>query len=637
MTAPSFRYTPPFGALVQVNGTASLMPANFADSTSVKWFFIPNGPNAGSISAFAVNSGSPDWLNVQGYGADPTGTNDSTSAFQSAINACTSTQGIVYVPGGSYVISSALIGNPNFAGLIGDGVHLSILKVPASSSANSILTHTSTPDGFKMSGLSFQGPGQTASGGQNGVTLSNSGGNVSDAIFEDLWFNGWPGYGFEVDSPIVSSFRNIRVLFSNKGLFINGGTSCSIISCYMNQITKTGYDLKGVGYSSLISCAADTNGLAYLIRNASQAISIVGCGHEAGTSFNLTVTNTALTSNVATITYSGPDQSAEFFTGMEVVVAGTTNGSGALNGRQTISSVGTNTISFALTHANITSASDSGTASMFAGDGIGIADSSGVTVNSFEHVAAAQATSVIVYVDGNSAATTLTGIVSVTGSGTPQTDDLWIATNSSNTIKWNNVLIGGSVNNGAQVTTMSSATITTGALAQNLSGVAAAGFVRLNKTGTINYRNNANSADNVLSVNSSDRLQFNSNQIPDEVATLSLTAQAAALSGHSLFTPSVSGLYRISFVSKVTQAATNSSTLGGSTGFTVTYTDAVDSTASVVVAAPGGTNTGNALTSAASSSVIVNAAASAVTISYGYTSSGATAMQYDIQAVVEAL
>jgi hypothetical protein len=488
------------------------MPANFADSTSVKWFFIPNGPNAGSISAFAVNSGSPDWLNVQGYGADPTGTNDSTTAFQSAINACTSTQGVVYVPGGSYVISSALIGNSNFAGLIGDGVHLSILKVPASSSTNSILTHASTPDGFKMKGLSFQGPGQTASGGQNGVTLSNSGGNVSDAIFEDLWFNGWPGYGFEVDSPIVSSFRNIRVLFSNKGLFINGGTSCSIISCYMNQITKCGYDIVGNGYSAFMSCAADFNGLSYLIRGGCESIAIVGSGHEVGTAYNLTVTNTVSNGTTATVTYSGPDQSSEFFTGMEVVVSGTSNGSGALNGRQTVTAVGTNTISFS-SAASFSSAPDSGTASMYPGDGIAIADSNGTAIQGFYHHASAQSTSVCLYADGGSTATTIQGLVSVTGSGVAQTTDLYIATNTSNTLKLNNILVGNSVNNGTQVQTYSSGTWTVGALAENLSNVAAAGFIRMPKTGVIGYRNNGNTSDNQLAVNTTDQLEYNSSVI----------------------------------------------------------------------------------------------------------------------------
>jgi hypothetical protein len=197
---------------------------------------------------------------------------------------------------------------------------------------------------------------------------------------------------------------------------------------------------------------------------------------------------------------------------MEVVIAGTANGSGALNGRQTVTSVATNTISFA-SAASFSSASDSGTASMFPGDGIAIADSNGTAIQGFYHFAAAQNTSVCAYVDGGSIATTIQGLVSQTGTGTAQTTDLYIATNSSNTIKLNNILVGNSINNGTQVQTYSSGTWTVGALAENLSAVAAAGFVRMPKTGIIGYRNNANSADNQLAVNSFDQHTYNSDVV----------------------------------------------------------------------------------------------------------------------------
>jgi hypothetical protein len=120
-------------------------------------------------------------------------------------------------------------------------------------------------------------------------------------------------------------------------------------------------------------------------------------------------------------------------------------------------------------------------------------------------------------------------------------------------------------------------------------------------------------------------------------ATVPLTAQSAALSGQALFTPSASGLYRVSFVAKVTTPATSSSTLGGTAGFVVSYTDATDSTASVTLqvnAAPA-VNSGNALTSAATGSVLINAAASPVSFSYDYLSSGVTAMEYQITTVAE--
>lgn len=127
------------------------------------------------------------------------------------------------------------------------------------------------------------------------------------------------------------------------------------------------------------------------------------------------------------------------------------------------------------------------------------------------------------------------------------------------------------------------------------------------------------------------------NGVAVEFASVALTVQAAALTNHALFTTAGAGQYRITFYSKVTRVDTTSSILGGSTGFTVAFTDQFDNTASTVVVASGGTNAGNLLTSGATSSVFINAAAAtAVTFSYGYTSPGVTKMQYYIEVLVEA-
>ena len=69
------------------------------------------------------------------------------------------------------------------------------------------------------------------------------------------------------------------------------------------------------------------------------------------------ITNTALTSNVATVTTAN-----RFTVGETVVVAGTTNGSGVFNGKVITTAVSSTSFNFALTHANVTRAADTGTA-----------------------------------------------------------------------------------------------------------------------------------------------------------------------------------------------------------------------------------------------------------------------------------
>jgi len=134
--------------------------------------------------------------------------------------------------------------------------------------------------------------------------------------------------------------------------------------------------------------------------------------------------------------------------------------------------------------------------------------------------------------------------------------------------------------------------------------------------------------------------------LPSIVAVADYTAQSAAISGVNLFTAPKSGLYRINVYEKVTQAASSSSTLGGSTGTTFTYTDATDMVIVTVTAGMfkttgviGSTNSSNSTTlGVLSGSVVMNVAnATGVTLGVDYTSSGVTPMQYEAHFVVEAL
>lgn len=135
-----------------------------------------------------------------------------------------------------------------------------------------------------------------------------------------------------------------------------------------------------------------------------------------------------------------------------------------------------------------------------------------------------------------------------------------------------------------------------------------------------------------------------SNGMPSEYATVDLTAQGAAITATTLYAVPAAGagMYRISFVAKVTQVATTSSILGGAGGFQLLYTDANDS---VVVTTPteafDSDNTTLALntTQAYYAGVLIVNAKASTNIQYqmGYTSVGATPMQYNLHIKVEAL
>jgi len=109
------------------------------------------------------------------------------------------------------------------------------------------------------------------------------------------------------------------------------------------------------------------------------------------------------------------------------------------------------------------------------------------------------------------------------------------------------------------------------------------------------------------------------------IATVNLTAQSGAITATTLTTTTQSGLYTINYYGKVTTAATTSSVLGG---FSVISTDPDGST----VTTQGNYSNENSVISGFISGAITIYVGSGTNIQYlnGYTSVGATAMQYNL-------
>lgn len=135
------------------------------------------------------------------------------------------------------------------------------------------------------------------------------------------------------------------------------------------------------------------------------------------------------------------------------------------------------------------------------------------------------------------------------------------------------------------------------------------------------------------------------NKIPVVSAEVDLTTQAAAIAATTIVTPAATGRFRINVYLKVTRAATTSSTLGGATGVVITYTDGTDSVAqslTCALATQAGAiainNAGNATTSKLVGSVVIFALTGvAIQYAIGYTSSGATTMQFEAHLSAEAM
>ena len=111
------------------------------------------------------------------------------------------------------------------------------------------------------------------------------------------------------------------------------------------------------------------------------------------------------------------------------------------------------------------------------------------------------------------------------------------------------------------------------------------------------------------------------------VASVRLTAQAAAITTTAALAVVTTGLYRVSSVLRITQAATSSSSATVTIGWTDTGVALTQAFAAV---------TGNTVTTTQSSSVVIAAdALTSVTYAVAYANVGATPMQFSVSVLVE--
>lgn len=158
---------------------------------------------------------------------------------------------------------------------------------------------------------------------------------------------------------------------------------------------------------------------------------------------------------------------------------------------------------------------------------------------------------------------------------------------------------------------------------------------------TINYQSGTNIT---VSNPSAGNVAFNAFGVVNKSASQDFTAQSAAIVTTTLLAVGASGAgqYLLCWNAKVTTAATTSSTLGA---LTVTYTDpdAVVQTVTAAAQSRAGTiettDAGNTTTTGMIGiPLTINAANSTnIQFAFAYTSSGATAMQYNLHLRLEAL
>ncbi|MFF0267045.1 glycosyl hydrolase family 28-related protein [Kribbella sp. NPDC004536] len=216
------------------------------------------------LTVVAAPTGTPLAVNVvSGYGADPTGTADSTTNLQNALNAAaaSSTGAIVTVPAGTYLVTGKLT-VPAGSGpisIVGSTSSTSTLKVnPASGYSASVPTTTDFSASYDVYGVSasddigmlYLAPGS------NPVTVDHLTFDANDRRMVCLEVDGR-------DGVTVSSCHFVNANWPSNIFLYSGGYS--IIAQFCRRLVVTGSQFttaSGIFLIAVVDALIDTNTMA---------------------------------------------------------------------------------------------------------------------------------------------------------------------------------------------------------------------------------------------------------------------------------------------------------------------------------------------------------------------------------------
>lgn len=238
-------------------------------------------PSSTIISSITAGGQGPPgvvtgYFDVQAYGALGDGIHNDTVSIQNAINAAhTAGGGIVFFPTGTYLIDHALT---LYTGIdiLGSGSEATLINQTSHTEAGLYAMDAAS---INVESILIEGP---STGSGVGINFAwTAAGNVPFLNFKDVWVRNFGGDGIALETPIVSHFDRV-ISQGNGGYGFNlyhAGTSCTFTSCWARDNAQAGYHFYQSVYMALTACAADGNGIGYLVESA-QSIGFFSCGAE---------------------------------------------------------------------------------------------------------------------------------------------------------------------------------------------------------------------------------------------------------------------------------------------------------------------------------------------------------------------
>jgi hypothetical protein len=230
---------------------------------------------------YRVNALEQHLFNVKKYGAVGDDSTDDRIAIQAAITAAHNQGGgIVYFPGAIYKVAGTLTMYSSIK-LVGVAMESSLIHFTAAT-VDGITGSGLSSCGFEDIGLIGNGTGSTPGSNGCGINFSyGAAGNNPFHHFKNVMVKNFGSDGIRIQTPIVCSFQKVYVAYNGLHGFnwYEGGTSCNFQACWSRQNSAAGYRFNTSVYQSLTGCAADNNGINYLL-TSTQGIGFFACGSE---------------------------------------------------------------------------------------------------------------------------------------------------------------------------------------------------------------------------------------------------------------------------------------------------------------------------------------------------------------------
>jgi hypothetical protein len=198
------------------------------------------------ISGGAVSSVFNSVINVRddAYGAVGDNVTNDTTAIQGAIDAAqTAGGGYVYLPPGTYRITSTLDFGPTQIGLIGAGPGVTIIQMATNNIPIIEITGYSA-NNLRIENLTLQGPGPNSGSNGHGIYVHDNNYEIPHFWLDNIQVLDCGGHGIYVTAHFTNEYS--RVLVSNCGrnaFDLAGNNTIKLRSCYADDINNN-----GVGY-----------------------------------------------------------------------------------------------------------------------------------------------------------------------------------------------------------------------------------------------------------------------------------------------------------------------------------------------------------------------------------------------------